>query len=99
MPGIALNEDNSHYFVTRAGQELDVQTVQSWVDQYADTQVKELMLCPCAMRASYASTAFEPIWASRSPCRSQGVREADTKGSTKASRQTPSLTASVGATR
>ncbi|OPZ88182.1 MAG: hypothetical protein BWY76_00078 [bacterium ADurb.Bin429] len=62
MPGIALNEDNSHYFASRAGQALDREAVASWVDQYADTQVRELLLCPNAMRASYASAVREPIW-------------------------------------
>ncbi len=62
MPGIALNEDNSHFFATRAGQRLDVETVASWVDQYAGTQVRELLLCPNAMRTSYASAVWNPIW-------------------------------------
>ena len=62
MAGIALNEDNSHYFATRAGQALDAETVAAWVDQYADTQVLELMLCPSAMRTSYGSKVWQPIW-------------------------------------
>lgn len=62
MSGIALNEDNSHYFATRAGQRLDRETVASWVDQYAGTQVKELLLCPNCMRTSYDSAVWNPIW-------------------------------------
>jgi hypothetical protein len=62
MPGLALNEDNSHFFFTRAGQRLDAEAVAAWVDQYAGTQVHELLLCPNAMRASYASAVWEPIW-------------------------------------
>lgn len=62
MPGIALNEDDSHYFMTRANEQLDAEKVESWVDQYANTQVKELMLCPNAMRASYGSKVWDPIW-------------------------------------
>lgn len=67
MPGIALNEDNGHYFITRAGQRLDAQKVESWVDQYADTQVKQLMLCPNSMRTSYASKVWDPIWRGYDP--------------------------------
>jgi len=67
MPGIALNEDDSHYFGTRAGERLDAEKVESWVDQYADTQVKELMLCPNCMRTSYASKVWDPIWRGYDP--------------------------------
>lgn len=59
---IALNEDNSHYFFTRAGQHLDAEAVESFVDQYTGTQVRQLMLCPNGMRASYASTVRDRIW-------------------------------------
>jgi len=67
IPGIALNEDDSHYFITRAGQHLDAGKVESWVDQYAGTQVKQLMLCPNAMRTSYASKVWDPIWRGYDP--------------------------------
>jgi hypothetical protein len=67
MPGIALNEDDSHYFGSRAGEQLDAEKVESWVDQYADTQVKELMLCPNCMRTSYASKVWDPIWRGYDP--------------------------------
>ncbi len=62
MPPISLNEDNSHYFATRADQALDAQRVASWVDQYADTQVDELLLSPNSMRTSYDSAVWDPIW-------------------------------------
>ncbi|MDX2042304.1 MAG: hypothetical protein SF097_13705 [Acidobacteriota bacterium] len=65
--GISLNEDNSHFFSTRAGKKLDAEMVASWVDQYANTQVRELMLSPNAMRTSYASKAWEPIWKGYDP--------------------------------
>jgi len=67
IPGISLNEDDSHYFYTRAGRRLDAAEVDSWVDQYAGTQVKELMLCPNCMRASYASEVWDPIWRGYDP--------------------------------
>jgi hypothetical protein len=65
--GLCLNEDDSHYFYTRAGQKLDAAAVDSWVDQYAGTQVRELMLCPNCMRASYASKVWDPLWRGYDP--------------------------------
>ncbi len=65
--GLCLNEDNSHYFSSRAGQKLDAETVASWVDQYAKTQVRELMLCPNCMRTSYDSKVWDPIWKGYDP--------------------------------
>jgi hypothetical protein len=59
---LSLNEDSSHFYYTRAGQELSTDLVDSWVDQYAGTQVRELLLCPNAMRTSYASEVWDPIW-------------------------------------
>ncbi len=62
-----MNEDDSHYFYTRAGQRLDADKVASWVDQYAGTQVKELILNPNAMRTSYGSKVWDPIWRGYDP--------------------------------
>ena len=67
MAGIALNEDNSHFFYTRAGQTLNAEWVDALVDQYAGTQVAELLLCPNCMRASYASQVWDPIWRGYQP--------------------------------
>jgi len=67
LPGIWLNEDNSHFFFTRAGQRLDETTVNALVDQYAGTQVTHLLLCPNCMRASYASDVWDPIWRDYDP--------------------------------
>ncbi len=64
---IALNEDCSHYFFTRADQELTPEIVESWVDQYAGTQVERLLLNPNAMRTSYASDVWDPVWKGYDP--------------------------------
>ena len=66
-PGVMLNEDNSHFYFTRAGQELDEEKVAAWVDQYAGTQVRELLMCPNCMRTSYASEVWDPIWLGYDP--------------------------------
>ncbi|MBO9605530.1 MAG: hypothetical protein J7639_06250 [Paenibacillaceae bacterium] len=67
MGGISLNEDCSHYFFSRYGQRIGEKELRNWVDQYADTQVKELLLNPNAMRTSYASRVWEPIWQGYDP--------------------------------
>ncbi len=65
--GISLNEDNSHYFFTRVGKKLDAATVASFVDQYANTQVRELMFSANSMRTSFASKVWDPIWKDYDP--------------------------------
>ncbi len=65
--GLSLNEDNSHFFSSRAGRRLTATDVDAWVDQYAGTQVRELMLCPNSMRTSYASSVWDPIWRGYDP--------------------------------
>lgn len=65
--GLCLNEDNSHFFITRADRKLDAVAVDAFVDQYAGTQVRELILCPNAMRTSYGSGVWDPIWRGYDP--------------------------------
>ncbi|MFO7535879.1 MAG: hypothetical protein R6X19_09405 [Kiritimatiellia bacterium] len=67
MNGIALNEDNSHFFTSRAHQKMTMETVDAWVDQYARTQVSHLLLSPNAMRTSYGSRIWDPIWKGYDP--------------------------------
>ncbi len=67
MTGIALNEDNSHFFFTRAGRPLGAALIDEWVGQYAGTQVDTLLLCPNCMRTSYASQVWDPIWRGYDP--------------------------------
>jgi len=67
QPGIALNEDNSHFFFTRAGRPLTEELVDALVDQYAGTQVRELLFSPNSMRTSFASRVWDPIWRGYDP--------------------------------
>lgn len=53
--GISLNEDANHFFATRAGRRLSSGEVSAFVDQYANTQVRELFINVNAMRAGFAS--------------------------------------------
>ena len=70
--GISLNEDNSHYYFSRAGQKLDAETVASFIDQYAGTAVRELMLSPNSQRTSYGSKVWDPIWLGYDPAAPDG---------------------------
>ena len=65
--GLCLNEDNSHFFFNGEGHGFDAKALDAWVDQYAHTQVRELMLCPNAMRTSYGSKVWTPIWKGLDP--------------------------------
>ena len=58
--GLCLNEDDDHFFGSR--HDPDRKQVDAWVDQYAHTQIRELMLCPNSMRTSYASKVWTPLW-------------------------------------
>lgn len=65
--GLSMNEDNSHYFYTRGGEKFTPELVRSWVDQYAGTQVKELILNANSQRTSFASKVWDPIWKGYDP--------------------------------
>jgi hypothetical protein len=64
---LCLNEDNSHWFSTRAGQTITPDFVSSFVDQYAGTQVRELILSANSQRTSFASEVWDPIWKGYQP--------------------------------
>ncbi|MCC6860253.1 MAG: hypothetical protein IT158_16920 [Bryobacterales bacterium] len=64
---LSLNEDNSHWFFTRAGQPVTEESVASFVDQYAGTQVRELLLSANSQRTSFASKVWDPIWKGYDP--------------------------------
>ncbi|MEJ6731193.1 MAG: hypothetical protein QNK90_03815 [Opitutaceae bacterium] len=60
--GLIINEDNSHFFGTRDADDMTIEGLQAWVDQYADTEVSHLFLNPSAMKTSYASEVRGVIW-------------------------------------
>ncbi len=61
-PGIVINEDNSHFYTTRSADEMSLEGLNAFVDQYADTKVSHLFLSPNSMRASFKSSTREAIW-------------------------------------
>jgi len=64
---LSLNEDNSHWFFTRAGKELSEEFVSSFVDQYAGTQIREILFSANSQRTSFASKTWDPIWKGYDP--------------------------------
>ncbi len=61
-PLLIINEDNSHFFLTRRPEDMTVAGLNAWVDQYVGTAVSHLFLCPNAMRANFRSHTRDAIW-------------------------------------
>ncbi len=68
-PGTALclNEDPNHFFGTRTDRRVTEKDLTDWVDQYAGTQVRELMLCVNAQRTAYDSKVWTSFWKGYDP--------------------------------
>ena len=60
--GLVINEDNSHFFSSRLASDMTLQGLRRFVDQYENTKVSHLFLCPNAMRASFKSETRDAIW-------------------------------------
>lgn len=67
VPGIALNEDFSHFFFTRSPDEMTEAGVDALIDAYAGTQVREVLFCVNCMRANVASRCRQAIWEGYDP--------------------------------
>lgn len=61
-PWMVINEDNSHFYGSRSPEEMTIEGLNAWVDQYAATKVTHLFLNSNAMRASFDSKTFDAIW-------------------------------------
>ncbi len=57
-----INEDNSHFYGFRSADEMTMEGLHAFVDQYAGTAVTHLFLNPNAMRASHDSAVRDSIW-------------------------------------
>ena len=58
---LTLNEDDSHFFGSRSAEEMSIEGLHAFIDQYANTAVSQLFLCPNAMKASYRSKVRD-VW-------------------------------------
>ncbi len=61
-PTLALNEDDSHFFGSRSAEQMSINGLHAFIDQYANTAVSHLFLCPNAMKASHRSQVRDAIW-------------------------------------
>ena len=59
---LILNEDDSHFYGSRSAEQMSLGGLRAFVDQYANTAVTHLFLCPNAMKASHRSGARDAIW-------------------------------------
>ncbi len=59
---LILNEDDSHFFGSRSAEQMNIEGLHAFVDQYANTKVSHLFLCPNAMKASHRSKVRDAIW-------------------------------------
>ncbi len=60
--GIVINEDNSHFYTSRTAEEMTLEGLNAFVDQYEGTEVSHLFLSTNSMKSSFASTSREAIW-------------------------------------
>jgi hypothetical protein len=59
---LVINDDNSHFFGSRKPEDMTLAGLNAFVDQYAESAVTHLFLCPNAMRASFRSSSRDAIW-------------------------------------
>jgi hypothetical protein len=59
---LIINEDNSHFFFSRTEAQMNVDSLQAFIDQYADSKVTHLFFCTAAQRASFRSKTVGAVW-------------------------------------
>ncbi len=57
-----INEDNSHFFGSRTPEQMTLEGLNAFIDQYGGTKVTHLFLCPNASRANFTNSARNAIW-------------------------------------
>jgi hypothetical protein len=67
MSGIIFNQDCDAFYYSRAGERVDADAAAAFIDQYADTQVRELFLNVNAQRASFPSALWDTYWSGYHP--------------------------------
>ncbi len=60
--GISLNYDDSSFFSWHPTGEMNAAGVDAWVDQFASTQVDQLLFCLSSQRSDVASEVRQTIW-------------------------------------
>ena len=59
---LIINEDCSHFYMSRTPEEMNLTELNAFIDQYAGTKVTHLFLNPNGMRTSFRSATREAIW-------------------------------------
>ena len=59
---LVINEDDSHFFGSRRPEQMTLEGLNAFVDQYANTAVTHLFLCPNSSRANFTNPARDAIW-------------------------------------
>ncbi len=62
MPGLMLNEDDSHFYACRTADKLTPEGVHELVDHYATPQMREMVFNVNAMRANFPSKVWTTVW-------------------------------------
>lgn len=57
-----FNEDDSHFFHGRQKDDLSLEDLNAWLDQYAGTQVREMVLNLNAQRSNVPSAVKQTMW-------------------------------------
>lgn len=59
---LSMNEDDSHFYMTREKSEMNEAHFREFVQQYSKTSVDRLIFNVNAMRASFSSQVWERVW-------------------------------------
>ena len=57
-----INEDDSHLYGSRRPEQMNLDGLHALIDQYADTQVTHLFLCPNSQCADFRSKTRDAVW-------------------------------------
>ncbi len=64
---ICINEDNGHFYSSRAPKEISRGEIESLVDFYAKSQVGQMLFCVNVRRALFDSRKWEPVFTGYDP--------------------------------
>lgn len=60
---LIINEDTSHFFISRSPDEMTVEGLNDFIDSYADTTVTHIFFCVGGGRVNVSGSVHQPIWA------------------------------------
>jgi len=57
-----INEDDSHFYGSRRPEQMNLDGLNAFIDQYANTRVTHLFLCPNSQCADFRSKTRDAVW-------------------------------------